>query len=52
MGAIVSQLLAEALAAGRSEAESRPLCWKSRPMGARVDLADKDALYSALDDQE
>ncbi|BCS30930.1 putative antitoxin VapB48 [Luteitalea sp. TBR-22] len=49
MGAIVSELLAEALARRRS-ARGRPAFrWTSRPMTARIDLDDKDAVYAALD---
>jgi len=49
MGAVVSALLAEALA-GRRAPRSRPrFRWVSRPMNARVDLADRDAASAALD---
>lgn len=49
MGAIVSELLAEALA-GRRSMRSKPLMrWTSRPMNALVDLADKDSVYTLLD---
>jgi hypothetical protein len=48
MGAVVSELLAEALARRRPRARSS-FRWASRPMKARVDLADKEALYAALD---
>ena len=44
MGAVVSELLAEALA-GRLSSRAKPaFCWTSRPMNALVDLADKDAI--------
>jgi len=49
MGAVVSELLAEALA-GRRPSRVKPGCrWTSRPMKALVDLADKDAVYAILD---
>ena len=49
MGAVVSELLAEALA-GRRPTRSKPsLRWTSRPMNALVDLADKEAVYAILD---
>lgn len=49
MGAVVSELLADALARRRA-ARTRPAFrWTSRPMKALVDLSDKDALYAALD---
>jgi hypothetical protein len=50
LGAVVSELLADALA-NRSRAVSPvPFTWTSRRMGARVDLSDKDALYAVLDE--
>jgi hypothetical protein len=52
MGKIVSELLAEALARRRSPAEPPRLTWTSRPMGARVDLSDKEALQALLDEDE
>jgi hypothetical protein len=49
IGAIVSELLAEALA-GRRPSRPRPsFHWTSRPMNALVDLADKEAVYAILD---
>ena len=44
MGKIMSQLLSEALARRKSSVEPPALRWVSRPMHARVDLADKDAI--------
>jgi hypothetical protein len=49
MGAVVSELLADALARRRATPERPPFQWNSRPMNALVDLADKDALHGALD---
>lgn len=49
MGAIVSELLAEALARRRSPRATPPFRWTSRAMKARVDLSDKEAVYAALD---
>ena len=48
LGRLVSELLASALA--RSGEESRPFVWESKPMKARVDLEDKEAVRRALDD--
>jgi hypothetical protein len=49
LGELASRLLAEALAR-RPRRPTRPtLEWTSRPMGALVDLADKDAVYAILD---
>jgi hypothetical protein len=41
-------LLAEALAR-RPKPLARALVWTARPMGALVDLSDKDVVYSILD---
>ena len=49
IGKIVSQLLAEALARRKTHGSTPKLDWISRPMHARLDLADKDALYAILD---
>lgn len=50
LGRLVSELLAEAL---KETATRRPTPatfeWVKKPMGAKVDLADRDALYEALD---
>jgi hypothetical protein len=49
LGALVSRLLAAALA-GRGKRQTAPAFrWTSRPMRALVDLADKDAVYAILD---
>jgi len=49
MGAVVSELLADALARRRASRARPAFRWVSRPMKARVDLADKDAVYAVLD---
>jgi hypothetical protein len=50
LGAIVSDLLAEALGRRRARPVKRPaFSWTMRAMHARVDVADKDTLYAALD---
>jgi hypothetical protein len=49
MGAVVSELLADALARRRAPRARPAFRWTARPMKARVDLADKDAVYAALD---
>ncbi len=49
IGAIVSELLADALARRRSSRGKTSFRWTSRPMRALVDLADKDAVYAVLD---
>jgi hypothetical protein len=50
MGAIVSELLAEALVRRRSKRAAPPFRWTSRAMTSRVDLSDKEAVYAALDE--
>jgi hypothetical protein len=52
LGKIVSQLLAEALARRKAVSGTAKLQWVSRPMSALVDLADKEAVYDALDRRE
>lgn len=50
LGRLVSDLLAQAMAARRARRAPRPAFqWLSRPMNARIDLADKEALHAALD---
>ncbi|MGC9958119.1 hypothetical protein [Roseiarcus sp.] len=49
MGAVVSGLLAEALAR-RHPSRARPsFRWTTRPMKSLIDLADKEAVYAVLD---
>ena len=50
LGAVASALLARALADRRRPRTLARFRWLSRPMGAKVDLADKEALYRAMDD--
>ena len=50
LGAVVTRLLAEALARHEDAARgSTRLAWTSKPMNALVDLADREAVYAALD---
>ena len=50
LGRLVSDLLAQSLADARKVPESAPqFRWITKPMGARVDLGDKDALFDAMD---
>ena len=44
LGVVASELLAKALAEMTLEQEPQPLEWVSRPMGARVDLEDREAV--------
>jgi hypothetical protein len=51
LGQVVSHLLSEALSLRRSKKSTASrLVWKAQPMGARVDLTDKDALYALLEE--
>lgn len=50
LGRLVSDLLAQALkAAPAKRSKSTPLRWIARPMRAKVDLTDRDAIFDALD---
>jgi hypothetical protein len=49
LGDVVSRLLAEALARRPKRPVASPLEWTARPMGALVDLADRDVVYAILD---
>ena len=49
MGAVVSELLAEALARRRSSRARPSFRWTSRPMKSLLDLTDKETVYAALD---
>lgn len=51
MAAVVSELLAEALALHRTMPEQRVLRWTARPMTALVDLTDQNVLHTALGDE-
>ena len=51
LGRLVSDLLAEALGRYRSGSlEDRELQWRSQRMNPLIDIADKEAVYAALDD--
>ena len=51
LGRLVSDLLAQSLQNHRvADAGEPPFQWISRPMGARIDLADKHAVLDAMDD--
>jgi predicted AAA+ superfamily ATPase len=49
IGAVVSELLAEALARRRPARARPPFHWVSRPMKALIDIADKENVYAVLD---
>jgi hypothetical protein len=50
LGRLISDLLAQAMGERKSaKAPTRPVKWISKSMGARVDLADHEALYAAME---
>lgn len=50
LGRVVSEIVAATLHADhRRAAAAPPFTWIVKPMGARVDLADHDALLDAMD---
>ncbi|MBA3877022.1 MAG: antitoxin [Anaerolinea sp.] len=49
LGRIASELLTSALSTSRPEPVP-PFRWTARPMGARIDLEDKEAVRRALDE--
>ena len=49
LGRLISDLLARALRERKTASAAAPrVRWISQAMGARVDLADKDAVYAAM----
>jgi hypothetical protein len=53
LGRIVSDLLASGLRAQRAAPKGRKASgWITRPTGSRVDLADKEAVYAALERED
>jgi hypothetical protein len=53
LGDLASELLASAIASRKSTTDiPRTFQWTSRPMGARIHLDDKEALWAALDKEE
>ena len=49
LGRLVSDLLAPALKEQARPVAARPASWIAKPMRARVNLADKEAVYSTLE---
>jgi hypothetical protein len=50
LGRLISDLLAQAIGERKSaKTPASPPQWISKDMGARVDLADPEALYSAME---
>ena len=51
LGQLVSELLAKALESENAATVSRPFTWVTKDLRPRVDLEDKDALWSTLDER-
>jgi hypothetical protein len=52
LGRLISDLLAQAIGDRKSaKAPRRSIRWISKDMGARVDVADTEAVYSAMDEK-
>jgi len=52
LGRIISDLLAQALGERKSsKAPTKPPKWISKRMGARIDLADHEALYAVMESE-
>ena len=50
LGRLISDLLARALGERKSEkASAKPVRWISKAMAARIDLADHEVLYAAME---
>ncbi len=49
LGELASELLARALADQRADEALPPLRWTSAPLGLKVDLEDKEAVWRVLD---
>ena len=49
LSVLVSELLAKALS-NESPGAAITISWPTAPMGARIDIDDKDALWAALDE--
>jgi len=49
LGQLASELLAHALAVTEDAHQAAPLEWTARPMRARVDLEDRDAVQNIFD---
>ncbi len=52
LGRLISDLLAQAIREHKSpKASAKPARWNSKAMGARVDLADREALFAAMEQE-
>jgi hypothetical protein len=51
LGQLVSELLAKAIESENDIAEPRPFNWVTKDLQPRLDIEDKDALWSVLDER-
>lgn len=51
LGQLISELLAKAMASEDETTAATPLTWVAKDLEPRVDLEDKDALWSVLDER-
>jgi hypothetical protein len=52
LGRLISDLLAQAMGERKSpKASAKPAQWISKAMGARIDLSDHEALYTAMEQE-
>jgi hypothetical protein len=52
LGRLVSDLLAQAIRERQSpKASDKPARWISKALGARIDLADREAVYAAMEQE-
>lgn len=51
LGQLISELLAKAIESEIDAAPSPPLRWVTKDLRPRVDLEDKDAVWSTLDEE-
>lgn len=52
LGRLISDLLAQAISERQSpKVPAKPARWISRALGARIDLADREAVYAAMEQQ-
>jgi hypothetical protein len=49
LGQLISELLAKAIESEHETAEARPFSWVTKDLQPRVDIEDKDVLWSVLD---
>ena len=52
LGRLISDLLAQAMGERRSpKASAKPARWISKALGARIDLADREAVYATMEQE-